>query len=113
MKRLLALILIAIALFSLFACGSTDTETPDPLGPSDGVKPNDQQNSETPSVDDDTPSGDVADQPNTEDPGNSQESEKPEEPQPDASLVQNGSFRGEGDIALYLYVEWSDRKSVV
>ena len=106
MKRLLALILITITLFSLFACGASDSEAPDPLGQPDGVKPDNEQKEEKPDTTPTDPS-DETEKPEQNDPNQNEEEEQPEKPQPDASLVQSGSFKGEGDIALYLYVEWS------
>ena len=122
MKRLLSLILISLMLFSLVACGAADTETPDdPLKPSDGVKPDADENDETPDGPQNDPAGDT-DPPSGENPSQKEEEKDPdqsEQPQPDASLIKSGSFKGEGDIALYLYIEWSavqkstDRDAVV
>ncbi len=109
MKRLLALILVALFLLAFAACGASAPETmDDPLKPTDGVKPDGDQDSTPPDNDSSKEDQVENDEPSHEDePNQSQDEDEPDQSVSDITLVQSGSFKGEGDIALHLYVEWS------
>lgn len=111
MKRLLALIFSCVMLFCLVACGGDSDPVNDPL---DGIKPNgdgaqNDQNENKDPVQNGGDNGETGNenQENGGQEGNGSQTEQPDVNLPDASLTQNGSFKGEDGIPMHLYVEWT------